>query len=486
LRSSLVSLVVAAPLALAVTAAAAPDPGGSPLQKAIDRVLDRPAFASGFWAVEVRSLRSGRVLYARNAEKNMKPASTAKLVTTAAALDAFGPDDRLRTTVEAAGRLDGMGRILGDVYLVGRGDPNLSGRFTDGRITAAFEDLADALKAQGVRRIEGRLVGHEGFFKGDRRGDDWAWGDLVWWYGAEVSALGFNDNSADLKVTPGERVGDPVLVERNPVSSYYRVVSTATTSPSGMASDLRLDRPLGANLIRISGTYPLGLKPWENSVALEDPARYATTVFAEVLAAKGVAVAGTVETSSDPLPGGLRVLAAHDGAPLAEVLKAVNKPSQNLHAEMLLRLLGARLKGDGTLESGQAVVEDFLLRSGVHPEGWSLQDGSGLSRSDLLSAHEAVSLLAAMDRHRYAAAFRDSLPIAGVDGTLKNRMRGTPAEGHVLAKTGTLRHVNAIGGYATPRAGDRLVFYIVSNHNTVPAADVTGAIDQICNILVGR
>jgi len=486
LRSSLVCLVVAAPLALTVSASAARDAGGSRLQKAIDGVLDRPAFASGFWAVEVRSLRSGRVLYARNAEKNMKPASTAKLVTTAAALDAFGPDDRLRTTVEAAGRLDGMGRILGDVYLVGRGDPNLSGRFTDGRITAAFEDLADALKAQGVRRIEGRLVGHEGFFKGDRRGDDWAWGDLVWWYGAEVSALGFNDNSADLKVTPGERVGDPVLVERNPVSSYYRVVSTATTSPSGMASDLRLDRPLGANLIRISGTYPLGLKPWENSVALEDPARYATTVFAEVLAVKGVAVAGTVETSSDPLPGGLRVLAAHDGAPLAEVLKAVNKPSQNLHAEMLLRLLGARLKGDGTLESGQAVVEDFLLRSGVHPEGWSLQDGSGLSRSDLLSAHEAVSLLAAMDRHRYAAAFRDSLPIAGVDGTLKNRMRGTPAEGHVLAKTGTLRHVNAIGGYATPRAGDRLVFYIVSNHNTVPAADVTGAIDQICNILVGR
>lgn len=486
MRASLASLVVAGPLALAASAFAARDPGGTPLQKAIDRVLDRPAFASGYWAVEVRSLKSGKILYARNAEKNMKPASTAKLVTTAAALDAFGPDDRLRTTVEAAGRLDGMGRVLGDVYLVGRGDPNLSGRFTDGRITTAFEDLADALKAQGVRRIEGRLVGHEGLFKGDRRGDDWAWGDLVWWYGAEVSALGFNDNSADLKVTPGERVGDPVMVERNPVSSYYRVVSTATTSPGAMASDLHVDRALGSSLIRIWGTYPLGLKPWENSVALEDPARYATTVFAEVLSAKGIAVAGAVETSSDPLPGGLRVLAAHDGAPLSEVLKGVNKPSQNLHAEMLLRLLGARLKGDGTVESGQAVVEDFLLRSGVHPERWSLQDGSGLSRSDILSAHEAVSLLAAMDRHRYAAVFRDSLPIAGVDGTLKNRMRGTPAEGRVLAKTGTLRHVNAIGGYATPRAGDRVVFYIVANHHTVPFAEVTGAIDEICNILVGR
>ena len=479
------SAVAAASLALAATAFAARDPGGSSLQKAIDRVLDRAAFAPGFWAVEVRSLKSGKVLYARNAERDMKPASTTKLVTTAAALDAFGPDDRLRTTVEAAGRLDGMGRVLGDVYLVGRGDPNLSGRFSDGRITAAFEDLADALKAQGVKRIEGRLVGHEGLFKGDRRGDDWAWGDLVWWYGAEVSALGFNDNSADLRVVPGERVGEPVLVERNPVSSYYRVVSTATTSPAAMASDLRVDRPLGSNLIRISGTFPLGLKPWENSVALEDPARYAATVFAEVLAAKGIAVAGAIETSSDPLPGGLRVLAAHDGAPLSEVLKGVNKPSQNLHAEMLLRLLGARVKGDGSVESGHAAVEDFLRRSGVHPERWSLQDGSGLSRSDLLSAHEIVSLLAAMDRHRYAAVFRDSLPIAGVDGGLKNRMKGTPAQGRVLAKTGTLRHVNALGGYVTPRTGDRLVFYIVSNHNTVPGPEVTGAIDEVCNLLAG-
>jgi len=486
LRASLVSAVVAGSLALAVSVSAAREPAGSSLQKAIDRVLDRPAFAPGFWAAEVRSLRSGKVLYARNAEKNMNPASTAKLVTTAAALDAFGPDDRLRTTVEAAGRLDGMGRVPSDVYLVGRGDPNLSGRFTDGRITAAFEELADALKAQGVRRIEGRVVGHEGLFKGDRRGDDWAWGDLVWWYGAEVSALGFNDNSADLKITPGDRVGDPVLVERNPVSSYYRVVSTATTSPSAMASDLRVDRPLGSNLIRVSGTYPVGLKPWENSVALEDPARYAATVFAEVLAAKGIVVAGSVETSSDALPGGLRVLAAHDGPPLSEVLKGVNKPSQNLHAEMLLRLLGARLKGDGTVESGQAAVEEFLLRNGVHPERWSLQDASGLSRSDILSAHEMVSLLAAMDRHRYAAAFRDSLPIAGVDGTLKNRMRGTSAEGRVVAKTGTLRHVNALGGYVTPRSGERLALYIVSNHNTVPASEVTGAIDEVCNLLVGR
>ena len=158
----------------------------------------------------MRSLRSGRVLYARDAEKNFKPASTLKLVTTAAALDAFGPDARLRTTVETAGRLDAYGRILGDVYLVGRGDPNLSGRFHAGRATAPLEELADALqKPPGVRRIEGRLVGHEGLFQGDRRGEDWAWGDLVWSYGAEVSALSFNDNAAQLSAARRRARGRP-------------------------------------------------------------------------------------------------------------------------------------------------------------------------------------------------------------------------------------------------------------------------------------
>ena len=143
-------------------------------------------------------------------------------------------------------------------------------------------------------------------------------------------------------------------------------------------------------------------------------------------------------------------------------------------------------KGDGSVESGHAAAEEFLLRAGVHPEHWSLQDGSGLSRSDILSPHEMVSLLAAMDRHRYADAFRASLPVAGVDGTLKNRMKGTPAEGRVVAKTGTLRHVNALAGYLTTRSGERLVFYLASNHNTVPGAEVTGAFDDVCNLLVGR
>ncbi len=454
------------------------------LPAALDRVLDRPVLAPALWGLEVRSLKTGKLLYARNPDKNFRPASSLKLVTTAAALDAFGPEARLRTTVETAGRLDGQGRILGDVYLVGHGDPSLSGRHNPVGTTAAFEELAEGLWAVGVRRIEGRLVGHEGAFSGERRGKDWGWEDLVWWYGAEVSALSFNDGCAHLTVVPGERVGDPVVLERTPFSSYYSVASVATTSSPGTKSDLTLVRDPGSNLIRISGTHPLAGPPWEGWVALEDPARYATTVFAEVLAGRGIRVMGSLSTSSAPLPEGLRLLAAHDSPPLGEILKIVNKESHNLQAETLLRLLGLRVKGEGTVPAGEEAVKDFLGRIGVKADSWKLEDGSGLSRSDVLSPHGLVGLLAAMDRHPHAQAFRESLAVAGVDGTLKSRMRGTPAQGRLAAKTGTLHLAQALAGYASTSGGDRLAFALLVNHHPEPK-EAMAALDEIAARLVG-
>ena len=463
---------------------AAREPLPDSLKRAIDSVVDRPAFAPAFWGIEVRSLSTGRVLYSKNAGKNMKPASTFKLLATAAAVDLFPPEERFRTSVETAGHLDAAGRLIGDVLLVGRGDANLSGRFFDGRAIAPFEKMADALLAAGVVRIEGRIVGHEGLFKGDRRGEDWAWEDLVWCYGAEVSALSFNDNCAELKASAGERAGDPLVIERAPISDYYRVVSTATTSAAGTKSDLTLARDFGANVIKLSGTHPLGERPWEGSVALEDPARYAATVFKETLETKGIRVEGDVATSSEPLPGGLRVLAFLESPPLTEIVKAVNKPSQNLHTEMLLRLLGVKAKGEGSVAAGHEALKEFLRRSGVAEEPGALRDASGLSRSDLIRPHEVVNLLVAMDKHPRGQVFRDSLPIAGVDGSLKNRMKGTPAERRVIAKTGSIRNVNALAGYATNRDGDRFAFSIVVNHYEGPARDATAAIDEIATLLV--
>lgn len=473
-------------LAGALLAPAASTEGASPgsLKMGIERIVGRPAFAPAFWGIEVRSLRSGKRLYSYNAQKNFTPASALKLVTAAAALDALGPEARLKTSVETSGRLDASGRILGDVYLVGRGDPGLSAGRSAGGATAGLEDLVEALHAAGVRRIEGRLVGHEGAFRGERRGADWSWEDLVWSYGAEISSLSLLENVAELTVAPGKRVGDPLVVDRYPASSYYTVASTATTSVSGGESDLALSRASGSRVIRLSGTHPAGAAPELLAVALEDPARYAATVLAEMLEARGILVAGPVETSSEPLPAGARSLTSHDSEPLSEILKSVNKASRNLHAEILLRLLAVRVKGCGSAEAGRAAVLEFLARAGVPSDAWAVQDGSGLSRSDLLSPAGLVELLAFMDRHRYGRVFRESLAVAGVDGTLENRMLGTPAAGRILAKTGTLRQVNALAGYAETRSGERLAFAVLVNHHAGPGREATAAIDAICNLLV--
>jgi D-alanyl-D-alanine carboxypeptidase/D-alanyl-D-alanine-endopeptidase (penicillin-binding protein 4) len=477
----------AAALTLLVSAAAGADPSPSRLAKAIDAIVSRPDFAPAFWGIEVRSLATGRTLYARNAEKAFRPASNMKLVTTAAALDVFGPDARVRTTVETAGRLDGLGRVLGDVYLVGRGDPNLSARFTPGRPTAAFEEMAEALVAAGIRRVEGRVVGHEGAFTGDRRGSDWSWDDLAWGYGAEVSALSFADNLVEVTLKPGERVGDPAVLETVPGRGCLAVSSSVTTAeaanstpetPAGSDETVSLLREPGSNGVRLSGQVPVG-GSWEGQLSVSDPALCAARVFADVLEAKGIRVMGGVSTSSAPLPLDARVLAAHDSPSMAEMIRVVNKESQNLHAEVLLRLVGVKAKGEGSVAKGREAVAEIVERLGVPDEGWGLADGSGLSGFDLLTPRGLVALLAAMDRHPHATAFRDSLPVAGVDGSLEKRMKGTPAEGRLLAKTGATRLARALAGYVTTARGERLAFAIVVNNLEGKGREAVAAIDAI-------
>jgi D-alanyl-D-alanine carboxypeptidase/D-alanyl-D-alanine-endopeptidase (penicillin-binding protein 4) len=476
----------AALFALAVLAAAAgPAHAAEPIPRAVDRILDRAEFRSALWGVEVRSLRSGRLLYARNADKSFRPASTLKLLTTAAALDLLGPEARFPTTVESGGRLDRFGRVLGDLYLVGSGDPNLSGRLLGGDPLAPLQELAAALQAAGVRKVEGRVVGHEGAFVGERRGADWSWEDLVWSYGVEVSALSFNDNTAELRLLSGERFGEPAQVERSPASAYYSVSSTVTTgAPGAKKADLRLERDLGTMRFRLSGVLPLG-DLWQARVAVEDPARYAATVFTEVLAAKGIGVTGEVATSSAPLPEPRRTLARHDSPPLSEALRVVNKDSLNLHAELLLRAVGRQAGGEGSVAGGQRAMKAFLERLGLG-SAWRIEDGSGLSRADLATPASLVGLLVAMDRHPHAAVFRDSLAVAGVDGTLKNRLKGAPTEGRVLAKTGTLRTTNTLAGYLTTRSGERLAFAVVLNNHALDGREATDAIDDVCRVLANR
>lgn len=465
-------------LALCTTLAAPGAAQDGLLARTVEALLAEPEYAAGHWGIEVRRLATGEVLFAHNAEKSMQPASTLKLVTSAAALDVLGPDRRFSTSLESAAHVDSLGRLLGDLYLVGGGDP-MSRRY--GNPLAAFEALAGALWDAGIRRVEGRLIGHEGHFEPERRPEGWDWDDLVWWYGAEVSALSFHDNSADLRAAPGERIGAPLLVDRTPESAYYEVVSSAATGPPRSEVELKLTRELGGNRIQLSGTYPGRSRPWKGSVALENPARYAATVFRETLGRRGIAVTGEVETTGEPLPESRRILARFDGPPVSRVIREVNKESVNLHAELLLRELGVAHSGRGSTEGGREALEAFLDRVGVDRTHWVIRDGSGLSEGNLVTPRGLVTVLAAMDRHAKAEIFRQSLAVSGVDGTLAYRLRSPGVRGHVRAKTGTLSNVHGLAGFATRSNGERLAFAILLNNHAGERG--TRAVDRIATAL---
>lgn len=456
-----------------------------PLKSTLDRIVSRAQFGHSLWGVQVRDLPSGKVLYSLNDGLSLTPASTLKLATTAAALDAYGPDATFTTTVESTARLDSAGRLLGDVFLVGRGDPMIWESSDEAPLTG-FDRLADALVAAGVKRIEGRLIGHEAAFTGSRRAVDWGWGDLMWYYGADVSALVFNNSAVHLTVTPGERSGDPVSLARNPRSSYYQVVVTATTAGPDSKPDLAVDRPLGSNVIHVGGTLPQGAAPENLFISMEDPARFAATVFGETLETRGMRVRGPVETSSAALPPETRVLATLSSPPMSEMIRQVNQPSHNLRAEMLLRLVGQRARGEGSAQAGLAGVTDFLTRQGVTLDGWVLHDGCGMASSNLVTARGLVDLLTSMKRHPHASALEDSLALAGVDGTLKRRFQGTRAEGRLRAKSGAIRQTYTLAGYATGRRGETYVFAILLNHFSGDGASALTAINDICDVLVAR
>jgi len=481
------------------------------LRGRIVALLDQPQFAPARLGARVMTSR-GEVIFERDADKLFMPASNMKLYTTAAALDAFGPDRRFRTSVYAARPVGRGGVLRGDLILYGRGDPNLSARFDQGgseeidefhpaEQIGAIEALADQLQARGLKLITGDLVGDDSYFATDWLGDGWSWDDAQFYYGAEVSALTVNDNVVTFTVTPAPRAGRAPTITAHPPTGYVTVVNRAATTEGGERR-VGAHRPLDGNTVEFFGSIPRGTAAYEVNIAVHDPARFAATLLKEALARRGVRVAGRVRRMSavDRLTrpfdeARLIELAALDSRPLALLLKVINKPSQNLHTEIMLRQLGV-LAGEppslnpyGRPKSAEArgleALKKFLQRAGVETLPLSLRDGSGLSRLDLITPRATSRLLQFMSAHPHFAAYRDSLPVGGLDGTLERRMRGTAAEQNVRAKTGTLAYVNALSGYLTTRRGEVLIFSLMGNNYTGAGREVTAVFDQICALLAG-
>lgn len=462
----------AAPAAGPAPAPLAPPSGRAAIGAALDSVFADSLFARATWGVAVRSLDTGEWLYRRNADRMFVPASNLKLVTGAAALAVLGADFRFETAVAATGPIEG-GVLRGDLVVVGGGDPSVAERF-GGDATAVLRAWADSLRARGVARIAGDVVGDDDALDDVPFGAGWAWDDVDASYSAEVGALPFNDGFVTVIVSPGARAGEPARVALRPATAYVPVRVEAVTGAPGTEPRIVVTRDAAGPGMRVSGTIAAGAPAVARELSVRDNTRYFVTVLRETLLAAGIAVDGAA-VDADDRPGAATArrdtLFLHRSPPFPAVLAAFLQPSQNQYGELLLKTMGRVERGMGTAGAGIAVVDSLSRAWGMPADALRQADGSGLSRYNLVAPEYLVALLAHRAASPDSARFAAALPTAGVDGTLAARMRGTPLAGNVRAKTGTLSGIRSLAGYLTTAAGERIVFSIVVNHHTRTARD---------------
>jgi len=462
------------------------------LKAKISEVLAKPELSSAIVGIKVVSLDNGRVLFEENATKLLRPASNMKLYTIAAALDRLSPDYRFSTSVYANTRPDAAGVVHGDLTIYGRGDPSLAARFNNGDYVKAIDDLATRIVAAGVKRVEGDIVGDESYFVGPKYGSGWDWEDLTWYYGAEITPLTVNDNALDLFIKPGTAIGQPASITTGPPDPLLTIVNKVTTSAKGSKREFSIHRGLGENTITITGSIPLEDRGYTGGIGISHPGLLFVYMLRSSLAQKGVTITGASRISTAS-PAVQNEIATLQSPPFSVIAAKTMKPSQNLYAELILRTLGkvAPLTPSATTSNltqtsddlGLEAVKTFLKTVGLRPEALVLDDGSGLSRNDMITADASVQLLTFMSKHRYATVFRDSLPIGGVDGTLRNRFKGTPAENNVRAKTGSLSSAASLGGYLTTAGGEKLAFSIMVNNYPHDLDPRSSCIDPIAVLL---
>jgi len=449
-----------------------------------DSLTGDAMFRSAHWGVLVVDPISGDTLYSRNAGKLFLPASNQKLVTGATALARLGAEYTWETRLLAAGA-PVRGVLRGDLAVIGSGDPSISDSLGGGSAMAPLLALADSLAARGVRTITGRLIRGGDAFPDSSLGFGWAWDDLDYDYSAPVDELVFNEGYATVTVIGGARVGAPVRVITAPATTVPRlgavqVVTAAGRSQVAWAGDVRGRRPT----VVLRGT----IAPRDTvtlTVALRHPAAAFLDAFAEALAARGIRVRGGMEPDALADTTGMTALVVRRSPPLRTVLPRFEKPSQNQLGELLFKTLAREGTGIGTADSGRAVVERQLLAWGADSAGFAVRDGSGLSRHDYLTPETIVKVLDAMRRHPEFALFRDALPIAGVDGTIRTRMRGTPAAGNARAKTGTLDKARNLSGYVTTADGHLLLVSLMANNHVVANREVERVQDALLAWIAG-
>ncbi len=448
-------------------------------------VQSEPVTARAHLGMRVVELKTGKVLYERNARSWFVPASNTKLYSTALALTKLGAAHRFKTQVVAGLGPDVQGKIFGDLRLVGGADPSLSGRVYPydrnaewGAGGAAIEQLADALVAKGVKSVEGMVIGDDTRYAWDPVPSGWGADDGLFEYGAPVSALLLNDNTVRVTVRPGTEAGEPAELSVNPGFEYFSIQNRVTTGAVGTRTRIRFERPVGTREIWLDGSIALGGPENEQMFAVDDPARLAAQALETALVKRGVRVRGGIGvkhrfTGEREECASCVVLAERESPPLGQLIQVVNKESQNLHAEIMRREGG-----------GKEAMAELFKAMGIGEEDTYLVDGSGLSRLTLVCPEASTKLLEHMWKGPEREIWVSSLPIGAEDGTLRNRFKGFSEAGRVRAKTGSLTHVAALGGYLEHPTRGTLVFSVMVNNYNGETEKARAVLDKLVMTLL--
>ena len=475
----LVEACVSAPPTVAPKATARADRA---LARQLDSIFNAPLMDQALWGVEVKSLDTGRLLYARNARTLMMPASNMKIVTLAAAIDTLGWDYRFKTTLESSAAIE-AGVLKGDLIVRGGGDPTINKR--DNRAAALFDQWAGALKTAGIRLIDGNVVADASAFERRGLGEGWSWDYLQYGYAAPAAALEFNENTATLTIRPAATPGEDAALELE-TSTGLGLIHHVVTGAAGSDTHIDIERTSDGAWLDVIGSIAVDAKPVARDVAVANPALYFAHALLKALIERGIEVRGLPveqresKNSVPPLPR--QVLIESQSPPLREIATVMMKVSQNLYAETLLKAVGASKKGLGTSENGRTAAREIFERWKI-PASYVQADGSGLSRYDFVTADMIVTIL---EHLRGDPAFLATLPIAGRDGTISTRMRATRAEANAIAKTGSIANVRALSGYVRTRDGETLAFSILANNFTIPAATVNWIADLAVETLANH
>lgn len=448
-------------------------PADLKLCEKINQTIDQSEFSNARWGIMAISLKDGRVACVREGQKLFNPASIHKLLTSIVALDKLGADFRWKTSVYSTKQIEGE-TLDSDLILYGTGAPDFNEN--------SLDKLVNDLKNKGLKQIKGNVIGDESYFKGDKVGDGWAWGELQWYYGAEASALTFNENQAEISLKDGKAIASTDYVKTSGVVKSVEDIEA-----------IGLKREISENEVYVWGNGA----SLQARISVNKPALWAVKTLKEKLEKSGIKVDGEVKfadwKTDNKFDAAKAIeLASNESMTLGEIVRKMNKDSVNLYAELILRTLGKKFgesapdenpkvqKTRGDDLAGASVLKKWLTENNISNDEIKIHDGSGLSRLNFVTPEAIGRALVFAAQAKFADNFKNSLPVSGTDGTLRGRLKNL--SGKILAKTGSITYVNSLAGFAKSSNDETFAFVIITNNET-RKSDSSPLIDSVAAIL---